>query len=660
MKKGLPFLLFFFTLACYGQEPLDKQRYLDSMQLVYSNSKSDSLKAMAAYAISIFSDSKSGNIKKYLELGRLKSRGNPFLEAVYWFYYGNTFWGTDNNTAMKMYLKADSLLSKINTKDAYAYRARSWRSYAAMQQHNDDSEGMQETLKNKAIPLAQKAGDKEFEGRLYMLMGMGYMNKWFHSKAEEYQLKGLALIKSNLKHHNVLVEALIETGKNQLYMDSAAKGKRYLDEAENILKPYPDAVYQLDLLEAKSIYYRHTGNYKIGLTTLYKAIAIAKKLNEPYWERSLEFQLYKIYTEMKNYPAAKNVLQKIIDDPKIDFANNRMMHFYEMAETYARMGDTVNAYKWLKQYNIVRDTIYIKTLESDIAEADAKFRKTEQEKNIMALQAANAKTSMELKNSHLTKWLFGAIAIACCIALIFFIYYYRNSKKMAAQKELNYRQALSEAAQKQQLATTEAILEGEERERRRVARDLHDGLGGVLAGIKIKLSGYASEKPQAKNYGDLDKIISQLDGAVGELRHIARNMMPESLLRFGLETALKDLCESYSNERNNIIFEPFGIDENMEASKQIVIYRIIQEALSNAIRHGKASNILVQCSQNGSAFFITVEDDGKGFDIKDAKTAKGIGLSNIETRAKYLHGKMDISSTPNEGTTLNIELYVAA
>ncbi len=112
-------------------------------------------------------------------------------------------------------------------------------------------------------------------------------------------------------------------------------------------------------------------------------------------------------------------------------------------------------------------------------------------------------------------------------------------------------------------------------------------------------------------------------------------------------------------ESVRIDYQAFGIEKTMPQQTQVTIYRIVQELLSNAIRHAHASGILLQCSQNESVFLVTLEDNGKGFDTRAAALAKGIGLMNVKSRVDYLQGKMDIASVINEGTTINIELHVA-
>jgi two-component system NarL family sensor kinase len=157
----------------------------------------------------------------------------------------------------------------------------------------------------------------------------------------------------------------------------------------------------------------------------------------------------------------------------------------------------------------------------------------------------------------------------------------------------------------------------------------------------------------AKN---MNGIINQLDSSVSELRRIARNLLPETLLKFGLEVALKDLCEFYMRDGLHIDFQPFNIEKTIPLNIQLNIYRIVQELISNAIKHSQASNIMVQCSQNYSYFFITFEDDGCGFDTSILVNKKGMGLDNLKNRITFLQGKYELQSVINEGTTINIEL----
>jgi signal transduction histidine kinase len=133
-------------------------------------------------------------------------------------------------------------------------------------------------------------------------------------------------------------------------------------------------------------------------------------------------------------------------------------------------------------------------------------------------------------------------------------------------------------------------------------------------------------------------------------------MMPEALIKFGLKEALENYCESLNlSGKINVALQIYGLEQRLEQNTEIILYRIIQELLNNVVRHSDAKNVLIQLVQESSRFTLTVEDDGKGFDINKIKNNNSAGLSNIRARAEYLGGTVDIRSAPGEGTSIYIE-----
>ncbi|WP_161554462.1 sensor histidine kinase [Sinomicrobium soli] len=251
--------------------------------------------------------------------------------------------------------------------------------------------------------------------------------------------------------------------------------------------------------------------------------------------------------------------------------------------------------------------------------------------------------------------LYIGLTIIGFIAVIFLFYAnQQRTRAMKQQKQLHLME-MGEIEQKNHIALLSAMLEGQEQERSRLARDLHDGLGGLLSGIKIEMSAVRNILTEAKGQGLMDKTMEHLDDAVNELRRIAHSMMPEILIRYGLGEAIKEYCERFRNSRIRMDCSVFNYTNDMDHSRQMVVYRIMQELVNNAIKHARASLIYVQLQQVEDKIFLTVEDDGVGFDMEAISGKRSAGWTNIRARVEFLGGDMDILSEKGKGTTITIE-----
>ena len=269
------------------------------------------------------------------------------------------------------------------------------------------------------------------------------------------------------------------------------------------------------------------------------------------------------------------------------------------------------------------------------------------------LQSLTDKAALMVYSNRLNSLLFAGLSFLLLLIVLFLWIFNKNQKKLSVQKEINLKQELSAFEDRHKLSVSKALIQGEEMERKRIARDLHDGLGSMLSSVKIHLN--LAKKENAETVNGVDAL---LDNSIKELRNISQNLMPESLLELSLEHALRDLCAANSNAVTKVEFQYLIKKSRLPKNYEIMIYRIIQELLNNALKYAKASQVLVSCSQNKDVFFITVEDNGVGFDISDPKNKNGMGLKNIKNRVEFLNGKLEIESKPNQGTSAYIELNV--
>ncbi len=203
-----------------------------------------------------------------------------------------------------------------------------------------------------------------------------------------------------------------------------------------------------------------------------------------------------------------------------------------------------------------------------------------------------------------------------------------------------------------ELTKLKSIIEGEENERRRIAQDLHDGIIGDLSAIKFGVSGMEDYqlKPSEKNY--LHKVIDMIDQACTQVRNISHDLMPASIEEFGLIESLNQYCRKLNlAHTEQIYFQTFGIYKPLSKSHESTLYRIIQELLNNIIKHADATQALVQFNFHEDEISVSVEDNGKGFDPQISY--EGIGLRNIRSRVRLLHGELDMKSS-EKGTFIHI------
>ncbi|HEX6431631.1 MAG TPA: sensor histidine kinase [Niastella sp.] len=670
INKAIYTILFLF-IVCTGNGQLvfsldDDAAYIARKEKEAAAATTDSAKAYAYLKLSamcrLIGD--TAKIRDYLNRGQALSKPNSFTEAAYWFYKAQTFYSSGNLPAIEScLLKGDSMLRPFAHPEAYKVRGLILHAYGTVQQMKGSEKDAMDVFLNQALPLAKQSGDAFLIGNLEKAIAIVFMNANRRADAAGYLLRAVDLIERSPVDNPVRLETLVEvyicSAENYSYMKKLDSAKINLEKASRVLSPKPMSNLYLTYYFAEGIYYDKSNQFNEAVASFNKGIALGKNdARSQYAVNRLKGVKYKSLSNKKDYPAALAVLHDLMKSPLV-FTADKKTYYKELAETYAAAGNKAEGYNWAAKYIVLSDSLYEAKFQNDIVEFEKKYKNAENQKKISLLQAANEKAALTSRNHKLWAWLFGGFSVFLLALAILGWLYYRNTRKLAAQKEVSYQQQLAAIGQQQQLKLAGALLQGEERERKRMAGDLHDGLGGMLAGVKINLSRLSPASKEDVFAKDLPVIINQLDKSVNELRRIARNLMPESLLNSGLEIALKEICESFASPEQTIDFQAYNIEKDITQDMQVTIFRIVQELLTNAVRHAGATAILVQCSQNENIFFITVEDNGKGFLTSQVDAGKGIGLTNVKNRVDYLKGTLDIESAPGAGTTINIEFHVS-
>jgi len=256
------------------------------------------------------------------------------------------------------------------------------------------------------------------------------------------------------------------------------------------------------------------------------------------------------------------------------------------------------------------------------------YRTAEKDREIARTQLQLTRKESQLKETKI--WL-GAISGGILLLAAFLASIYRSNKH------------------RRQVIHLKAMIQGEERERSRIALELHDGIGGILAGIKMHFNAIQKEHPrifQLIRMNDIKKIVYE---AADELRKTAHNFTPGILMHHNFPDALQIYCGQINKTGQlHIDLQCYGALEEIEETLALTLYRIIQELIQNMLKHAQASHAVIQVLKQEKYLSITVEDNGIGFDLT-GKT-EGTGLRNLELRVKTLRGKLTIESAKNAGT----------
>ncbi len=303
----------------------------------------------------------------------------------------------------------------------------------------------------------------------------------------------------------------------------------------------------------------------------------------------------------------------------------------------------------------LRDENNLKRLELSRMEGDQQrqaLRLSKLESETRANEALSYRKELSYREN--INRFYTVLMIASFLLLLVLLYAYRQRTRHMKQREKLHNLELEKEKQRSNIATLTAMLDGQEQERGRLARDLHDGLGGLLSGTKLHLS-HVTEQSEPIVRKQLSKSINQLDIAVDELRRVAHNLMPDLLQNYGLEEALTDYASRMSNDKIEIDVQFLHYTFPMSKEQELITYRIIQELVNNAIKHASPHQIIIQVVEEDERYSITVEDDGRGFEIDKLKNNNSAGLHNINSRIRFLNGNLHIQSSIELGTS--IEFY---
>ena len=518
-----------------------------------------------------------------------------------------------------------------------------------------------------ALKLEEKLGNQRRVADMYDLLGAVYFYQEIFPKALDYNQKALTIY-LNLKDTLNMAKVLSHLGS--LYTSHEYCEKRTADQTKEDYQMALNYYQQsLTLLETKNVQegivnaWSNIGNLYRRMGELDKALQYVQRAVNYYRQTSninrlpaTIRMLGQIYNRQQKYDLALACLLESKEIGEREKRTDGIQFLYEdIAQTYENQKDYKNSLKYYKKYMILRDSIYNNEKSQQVFELETKYQAEKKQNEIEKLI---------LVKQQRTLVIYILIASFLIVSLLGWTYFrnIRNKKIIADQKlEIKEKQLL-ELEKERQLIAAKSVLQGEEAERSRLAGDLHDGLGGLLTGVKLKLS---SMKENAiitsENLAHFNHALDLLDTSITEMRRVAHNLMPETLMHYGLQTALADFIKQVEPEGMPIMrFNTFGDDLRYDKELEITLYRISQELVTNAIKHAHAKQIDIQLFTENNRICVQIIDNGIGFDPERLDPSKtGKGLKNIRDRVTAFNGRFEILSEHGKGTESTIEFLIS-
>jgi len=463
----------------------------------------------------------------------------------------------------------------------------------------------------------------------------------YHQKAADYRLKLNDLYGEGMSYGNI--------GNVYIKLQDTLQAIQFYQKALAIFR-------QINNNEAIAVQLSNLGNIylaqdkiKEALKLLSESLELRETIGDQKGISSSMIKMGECYTNLGEYKKAKQFLYRGLRLAKeVNVVDEEIGALLIIAKLYALQHKLDSAFIFTRRYIDMKDSVYDERLKQQIVDVQVRYETDKIEQENALLQSKNKLNEASLKQRKTEILLLIFIIISIAGASIFLFYRRRQGQKTA----------LDAAIIKHKEQQLQAVIDGQEEERRRIARELHDGVGQKLAGIKINWENLSTDLSQNENFGGLQKMSELLDSAAAEVRMISHQMMPKELEQFGLVPAIESLLRN-NLENSGIQFEfnQLGMEKRLPQVVELNIFRIIQELLSNVLRHAEAKNLHVQLLKRQGAVVLIVEDDGKGFEIKNDESF-GIGLMNIESRIKMINSNFVIESEPGKGTTIRIRIPV--
>lgn len=490
----------------------------------------------------------------------------------------------------------------------------------------------------QAVDIYESQGDKAGSAKVYNNLGIIHKKEGNYEKVRDYYRQSLAIY-SEMEH--ALGTAITMGNLGSVFLE---------------LKDFDSAIYfserSIDLYQANGIdqfipysmenmgiAYRNLANMDSAVAYHHRALSLYQKYGNQKEAAFTTNSLAEIALEQAEYQKAYQLaLQSQQLAEATGVMDEQIRAIKTISDVQELRGNFEEALKHLRHLIVLNDSVNSMEKVRILEELQTRYESSKKDQEIQLLRAETELNDLQYRNARNT--LIGTVAFGAMLLISGYLFFNRYKYK---QQSL-----LSDQKKRNQTLRFKEVVEAEEKERERVARELHDGLGQLLSTAKMLVGGY--DDPVIK------KGVAVIDKAVEEVRTISHNLMPSALMNIGLIATIRQIARLV-NESGNLVEVKLNLpadEPNLSAQQRTGLYRIIQEVVNNAIKYAEANSIIIEMSYSVDDLNLKIEDDGKGFDTQQIDHSSGIGWKNMYTRVEILNGKIDISSEIGRGTAVTI------
>jgi len=537
------------------------------------------------------------------------------------------------------------------------------------------------TYGNNAITIYKSLGLPIEVGKVYVNFGLIANRQKNYPLAEKYfddalnlfkgttYTRGLAAVYSNrglvLKNQNKIKEALAnyqasyelslstknkqaqaitltELGDLAMMNKDYVASENYLLQSLKIAQEIQYLELEKDANETLANLYKEKGDYQNAYTYQIKFSSISDSMLAKDKIKIIEDVKGKYETEKKQLKI--NLLSKSDSIKSLQIENQRI----DIIDNLLNISNQKLAIS-IADLQLKENGLTIKSKEETILQNKLDAQQKEQR----IAQLSNEKRIKELELTKKNNAIIGISVFTLLLPLSGYLFYQRKQTQQKAK--------LQQEIFKQQDIAMQGILEAEEKERRRIASDLHDGVGQLMSAAWLNLKAFneqATLSPEGQQL--FDKSLVLVDESCKEVRSVSHNMMPNALLKKGLVNAVREFIQQISGNKLSINLQTDGLQNPIPNHVEMVLYRVIQESVNNVIKHAEADNLDISINQEPDGIDVMIEDNGKGFDAGKITSSDGIGLNNIKNRVQYLKGTVEWNTAPGNGTLVAIHIPIEA